>query len=51
MAANRGRTAAALDDLAQALTFAIRVAARRALGRKSDRERAQLAALVRTRAE
>ena len=42
---------AALDDLAQALTFAIRAAARRALGRTSDRERAQLAALVRTRAE
>ncbi len=49
--ANRGRTAAALDDLAQALTFAIRVSARGALGRRSDRERAQLAALVRTRAE
>ena len=48
---NRGSAAAALDDLAQALTFATRVAARRAIGRESDRERAQLAALLRTRAE
>jgi N-acetylglucosaminyl-diphospho-decaprenol L-rhamnosyltransferase len=51
VAANRGRAAAVLDDLAQALTFAIRAVARQALGRTSDRERAQLAALVRTRAE
>ena len=51
VAANRGRAAAALDDLAQALTFAIRAFARHALGRTSDRERAQLAALRRTRAE
>ena len=51
VAANRGRAAAALDDLAQALTFGIRAFARQALGRPSDRERAQLAALLRTRAE
>jgi N-acetylglucosaminyl-diphospho-decaprenol L-rhamnosyltransferase len=51
VAANRGRTAAALDDVAQALTFATRSAVRRALGQASDRERAQLAALLRTRAE
>jgi GT2 family glycosyltransferase len=49
--ANRGRAAAALDDAAQALTFATRAAGRRALGRESDRERAQLAALRRSRAE
>jgi N-acetylglucosaminyl-diphospho-decaprenol L-rhamnosyltransferase len=51
VAANRGRAAAALDDLAQALTFATRAAARRALGRECVRERAQLAALLRSRAE
>ncbi len=51
IAANRGRGAAALDDLAQALTFATRAAARLATGRESDRERAQLAALRRSRAE
>jgi hypothetical protein len=45
--ANRGRAARARDDLAQALTFASRAAARRALGREADRERAQLAALLR----
>jgi N-acetylglucosaminyl-diphospho-decaprenol L-rhamnosyltransferase len=49
VATNRGRAAAALDDLAQALTFATRAAARQALGRKADRERAQLAAILRTR--
>ena len=49
--ANRGRAAAALDDLAQALMFATRAGLRAALGRASDRERAQLAALARTRAE
>ena len=49
VAANRGSAAAALDDLAQALTFATRAAARRALGREPDRERAQLAAILRTR--
>ena len=43
--ANRGRAALALDDGAQALTFASRVVARRAAGREADRERAQLAAL------
>ena len=43
--ANRGRSALALDDAAQALTFASRVAARRAAGRPAERERAQLAAL------
>jgi GT2 family glycosyltransferase len=45
--ANRGRTARGLDDAAQALTFATRALARRALGREADRERAQLAALLR----
>jgi len=43
--ANRGRTALALDDAAQALTFASRILARRAAGREAERERAQLAAL------
>jgi GT2 family glycosyltransferase len=45
--ADRGRAALALDDAAQALTFASRAAARRAVGREADRERAQLAALRR----
>ena len=49
--ANRGHAAAALDDLAQALAFATRAAARRAIRREADRERAQLAALLRSRAE
>jgi N-acetylglucosaminyl-diphospho-decaprenol L-rhamnosyltransferase len=43
--ANRGRAALALDDAAQALTFASRVLARRATGREAERARAQLAAL------
>jgi N-acetylglucosaminyl-diphospho-decaprenol L-rhamnosyltransferase len=43
--ANRGRAALALDDAAQALTFASRVVARRAAGQEAGRERAQLAAL------
>ena len=43
--ARRGAAAAALDDAAQALTFATRSAARAVLGRPSDRERAQLAAV------
>jgi GT2 family glycosyltransferase len=51
VAANRGRAAAALDDLAQALTFATRAAARRLLGQEADRERAQLASLRRRRAQ
>ena len=51
VAANLGARAAALDDLAQALTFATRAAARRAGGREADRERAQLASLLRTRAQ
>jgi N-acetylglucosaminyl-diphospho-decaprenol L-rhamnosyltransferase len=45
--ANRGLAARALDDAAQALTFATRAAARHALGRDAARERAQLAALLR----
>jgi N-acetylglucosaminyl-diphospho-decaprenol L-rhamnosyltransferase len=49
--ANRGRTALALDDLAQALTFATRAAGRLVLGRRADRERAQLAAVLRARAQ
>ena len=44
-----GARARALDDAAQALTFATRIAARAALGRDSHRERAQLAALRRAR--
>jgi N-acetylglucosaminyl-diphospho-decaprenol L-rhamnosyltransferase len=51
VAANCGRAAAALDDLAQALTFATRAAARTALGRPAERERAQLAAVLRTRGQ
>jgi hypothetical protein len=51
VAADRGRAAAALDDAAQALTFATRALARRAIGRDAGRERAQLAAVLRTRAE
>jgi GT2 family glycosyltransferase len=51
VAADRGRAAAALDDLAQALTFASRAAARTALGRPAERERAQLAAVLRTRGQ
>lgn len=45
--ASRGRTARALDDAAQALTFATRAVARRAVGRDADRENAQLSALLR----
>jgi len=45
--AGRGRTARALDDAAQALTFVTRAAARRALRREADRETAQLSALLR----
>ena len=41
-----GRRARALDDAAQALTFASRIAARAALRRDAGRERAQLAALL-----
>jgi GT2 family glycosyltransferase len=47
--AHRGRWAAALDDAAQALTFATRAVARAALRRDAARERAQLRALVRAR--
>lgn len=43
--ANLGRGALALDDAAQALTFATRAAARAALRRDGRRERAQLRAL------
>jgi hypothetical protein len=39
-----GRRAAALDTAAQRLTFATRLAARAALGRPRERERAQLRA-------
>jgi GT2 family glycosyltransferase len=42
-----GPRARALDDLAQLVTFATRIAARAALGRDASRERAQLAALRR----
>jgi N-acetylglucosaminyl-diphospho-decaprenol L-rhamnosyltransferase len=43
----RGPRARALDDAAQLLTFATRIAARTALGRDAARERAQLGALRR----
>jgi GT2 family glycosyltransferase len=43
--ATRGRAALALDDAALALTYATRAAARVALRRPHDRQRAQLAAL------
>jgi N-acetylglucosaminyl-diphospho-decaprenol L-rhamnosyltransferase len=45
----RGARAVALDDAAQALTFATRIAGRRVLGRTAARERAQLRALVAAR--
>lgn len=45
IAARLGRRALALDDAAQALTFATRTAGRALLGRDSGRERAQLRAL------
>jgi GT2 family glycosyltransferase len=47
--ANLGPRAAAVDDAAQALTFASRAAARALLRRDARRERAQLRALLRTR--
>jgi GT2 family glycosyltransferase len=47
--ANLGRGALALDDAAQALTFATRAAARVALRRDSGRQRAQLRALAAAR--
>jgi N-acetylglucosaminyl-diphospho-decaprenol L-rhamnosyltransferase len=49
--ANRGSAALALDDLAQALTFGTRAAGRLVLGRRADRERAQLSAVLRARAQ
>ena len=45
--ARLGPRALALDDAAQALTFATRAVARRALGRDAAREEAQLRALAR----
>jgi N-acetylglucosaminyl-diphospho-decaprenol L-rhamnosyltransferase len=45
IARTRGARALALDDAAQALTFATRIAARHVLGRTTARERAQLRAL------
>jgi N-acetylglucosaminyl-diphospho-decaprenol L-rhamnosyltransferase len=47
IAATLGKPARARDDAAQALTFATRIAARTALRRPHDRERAQLEALHR----
>jgi N-acetylglucosaminyl-diphospho-decaprenol L-rhamnosyltransferase len=47
--ANLGARAVALDDAAQALTFATRAATRTALRRPAGRERAQLRALVAAR--
>ncbi len=47
--ARLGRGALALDDAAQALTFATRIAARAAARRDASRERAQLRALLRAR--
>jgi N-acetylglucosaminyl-diphospho-decaprenol L-rhamnosyltransferase len=45
VARRMGNRKAALDDAAQALTFASRIALKRALGRPATRERKQLAAL------
>ena len=47
--ARLGRRALALDDTAQGLTFATRIAGRVALRRDATRERAQLRALLRAR--
>ena len=47
--ARLGARAAARDDAAQALTFATRLAVKRALGRPAGRERAQLSALAAAR--
>ena len=47
--AREGRARLALDDAAQALTFATRAAGRRLTGRGGQRERAQLQALLRAR--
>jgi hypothetical protein len=47
--ARLGPGALTLDDAAQALTFATRIAARAALRRDAARERAQLAALAAAR--
>jgi N-acetylglucosaminyl-diphospho-decaprenol L-rhamnosyltransferase len=49
VSARLGRGALALDDAAQALTFATRSAARMVLRRDAARERAQLRALLRAR--
>jgi GT2 family glycosyltransferase len=49
IAATRGRTALAVDDVAQALTFATRTLAHGVLGGDAARPRAQLAALRRAR--
>ena len=49
VAARLGGRAAAMDDLAQATTFATRALGRRLLGRDSRRERAQLAAVLEAR--
>jgi N-acetylglucosaminyl-diphospho-decaprenol L-rhamnosyltransferase len=49
--ANRGSAALALDDLGQALTFGTRAAGRLVLGRDANRERAQLSAVLRARAQ
>jgi N-acetylglucosaminyl-diphospho-decaprenol L-rhamnosyltransferase len=50
VAANRGRSAQARDDLAQALTFTTRGLARLALGRPAEGETAQLTPLPEARA-
>jgi len=49
VASTLGPRSRTLDDAAQALTFATRIAARAALGRDRRRERAQLAALLAVR--
>jgi GT2 family glycosyltransferase/glycosyltransferase involved in cell wall biosynthesis len=46
VARSAGRGRAAVDDLAQAATFASRIALKRALGRPSDREHRRLQALL-----
>ncbi|MGH2858008.1 MAG: hypothetical protein ACRDMJ_11050, partial [Solirubrobacteraceae bacterium] len=49
VATRLGRGAAVLDDATQAVTFASRLALKRALGRPAARERRQLAALMAVR--
>jgi hypothetical protein len=49
--AREGRGRLALDDLSQAVTFGVRFAGRKVLGRGGDRERDQLRALRAARSD